>query len=274
VSNCLDTFQSRSLFQTGIRSGLAVFRADLRALPGGTLAALPLGQGNMESHWSNSGLEPTTNCQLAEAWDDLISGRARIVAAYATRRRHFLELVDCGSDRSCPLDSRSIAVLDLILFGTQQKVIAADTKRAASTVSSTAQRAMHALGLECQVSRFPILLKVMHRSWHVRRPIRAREGQNLGTPRIINIFRADACLQHRLSPSEYEVARDLVDGLRQEQIALRRRTSQRTIANQVANVYQKLRVSGRNELMEWLVEQDGELLVEESPIRELHSAGR
>lgn len=228
----------------------------------------------MESDWSNSGLEPTTNRELAEAWHDLILGRARIVAAYATRSRHFLELVNYGSDRTCgPLDSRSVAVLDLILSGTQQKVIAADTKRSASTVSATAQRAMLELGLECQVSRFPMLLKVMYRSWQILKPTGTRDqDQNLGTPRIINIFRPDACLQRRLSPSEYEVARDLVDGLRQDQIALRRRTSQRTIANQVANVYQKLRVSGRNELMAWLVEQDGDLLVERSPVRELHSA--
>jgi DNA-binding NarL/FixJ family response regulator len=236
---------------------------------------LLLAQGiMMESDWSNSGLEPTTNSELAEAWDDLVSGRARIVAAYATRSRHFLELVDSGSDRTCcALDSRSIAVLDLILSGTQQKVIAAETKRSASTVSGTAQRAMRALGLESHVSRFPMLLKVMYRAWQIPRPTRARvQGPNVGMPRIVNIFRPDACLQQRLSPSEYEVARDLVDGLRQEQIARRRCTAKRTIANQVASVYQKLGVSGRSELMAWLAEQGYDLLVEQRPTRERHSA--
>jgi DNA-binding NarL/FixJ family response regulator len=229
----------------------------------------------MESDWSNSGLEPTTNSELAEAWDDLVSGRARVVAAYATRTRHFLELVDCSSDRTCALDWRSITVLDLILSGTQQKVIAAETKRSASTVSGTAQRAMRALGLESQVSRFPMLLKVMYRAWQIQKPMRARaQAPNAGMPRIVNIFRPDACLQGRLSPSEYEVARDLVDGLRQEQIARCRRTAKRTVANQVANVYQKLGVSGRNELMAWLAAQGCDLLVEQRPSREMHSAAR
>ena len=232
----------------------------------------------MESDWSNSGLEPTTNSELAEAWDDLVSGRARVVAAYATRSRHFLELVDCDCDRDrdrtrCALDSRAVTVLDQILSGAQQKVIAAETKRATSTVSGTAQRAMRALGLEANVSRFPMLLKVMYRAWQALRPTRARgHAPNVGMPRIVNIFRPDACLQQRLSPSEYEVARDLVDGLRQEQIARRRHTAKRTVANQVANVYQKLGVSGRNELMAWLAAQTSDLLVEQRPTRELHSA--
>jgi DNA-binding NarL/FixJ family response regulator len=228
----------------------------------------------MESDWSNSGLEPTTNSELAEAWDDLVSGRARIVAAYATRTRHFLELVDCSRDRTgCTLDFRSVTVLDLILSGAQQKVIAAETKRSASTVSGAAQRAMRALGLDSNVSRFPMLLKVMYRAWQMLRPTRVREQTpNVGMPRIVNIFRPDACLQQRLSPSEYEVARDLVDGLRQEQIARRRRTAKRTVANQVANVYQKLGISGRNELMAWLAAQNSDSPVEQRPTRELHFA--
>jgi DNA-binding NarL/FixJ family response regulator len=51
-----------------------------------------------------------------------------------------------------------------------------------------------------------------------------------------------------LSPAELLVARDAAEGLSNNEIARRRRRSVRTIANQLASVYKKLKVSSRAEL--------------------------
>jgi DNA-binding NarL/FixJ family response regulator len=52
----------------------------------------------------------------------------------------------------------------------------------------------------------------------------------------------------RLSPAEAEIAAALVHGLPLCEIGRGRRTSQRTLANQMASIYRKLRVSSRTEL--------------------------
>lgn len=52
----------------------------------------------------------------------------------------------------------------------------------------------------------------------------------------------------RLTPSEREVVALVVEGLRSQEIALKRRRSVRTIENQLAAIFHKLAVSSRAEL--------------------------
>ena len=213
---------------------------------------------------SQSELEPTPIDELAEAWDDLMHGRCRVQAAYGTRQRHLLELASCASCASRPreqpasqVDPRARQMLECVLSGTQQKVVAVETNYSSSTVSVAARRAMLGIGLDCEARHYPMLLMVMYRIFRALppAPTAQRSPGNSNMPRVINIFRPDACLQRHLTPSEYEVARDLVEGLRHEEIAEHRRTAKRTIANQVASIYRKLNLSGRNELMKWLASQ-------------------
>lgn len=51
-----------------------------------------------------------------------------------------------------------------------------------------------------------------------------------------------------LSPSEQQIVRSLLRGASYAQIASKRRTSVRTVANQVAALYKKLGISSRSEL--------------------------
>ncbi|MFO0681380.1 MAG: helix-turn-helix transcriptional regulator [Sandaracinus sp.] len=50
-----------------------------------------------------------------------------------------------------------------------------------------------------------------------------------------------------LTAAELEIARHIVDGHSARDIARARHTSERTVANQIANVYRKLRTSARRE---------------------------
>lgn len=55
--------------------------------------------------------------------------------------------------------------------------------------------------------------------------------------------------EHGLTPSESEVAQAVCQGLSNHEIAQRRQTSVRTVANQLASIYEKLEVHSRAELV-------------------------
>lgn len=53
----------------------------------------------------------------------------------------------------------------------------------------------------------------------------------------------------RLTAAELEVAEGLIEGLSSRALARRRAVSERTVANQLARIYQKLGVSSKHELL-------------------------
>ena len=57
-----------------------------------------------------------------------------------------------------------------------------------------------------------------------------------------------AAILDALTPAERDVARDAIAGLSNATIARKRRRAARTVANQLASVYRKLRVGSRAEL--------------------------
>jgi DNA-binding NarL/FixJ family response regulator len=73
---------------------------------------------------------------------------------------------------------------------------------------------------------------------------------NVGTEELVVFsfpLRA-VSLPEVLSPIERDVALAILEGLSNAAIAARRRTSERTVANQVASIFRKLGVSSRREL--------------------------
>jgi DNA-binding NarL/FixJ family response regulator len=77
--------------------------------------------------------------------------------------------------------------------------------------------------------------------------------------RVLSAPRPDRQLDRLLPAAELAVIRRLVEGLSYAEIAAERGTSTRTIANQITAVFRRLRVSGRNELVQRLfLEQSGE----------------
>jgi DNA-binding NarL/FixJ family response regulator len=73
--------------------------------------------------------------------------------------------------------------------------------------------------------------------------------------RSIAVPRPDAGLKGKIPPAELAVIRALVEGFSYEEIAARRGTSQRTIANQIVAVFRRKAVSGRNDLVHRLFEE-------------------
>lgn len=188
--------------------------------------------------------------QLAALWRALVSGAARIVGEHSDKTHHHLELVPSFAT---PLPARDLARWVPLLMGAAVKVVAADGGFASSTVASSAAQCLRQVGLDYTAREAPMLLAMMaHAS--------ARFAANgfFGAERfpsavLVRVRRPDLALASLLSPAEFEVLQLRVDGVSHRNIAAARSTACRTVANQLASVYHKLGVSGRNELLTLLV---------------------
>jgi DNA-binding CsgD family transcriptional regulator len=69
-----------------------------------------------------------------------------------------------------------------------------------------------------------------------------------GEPFVVLSLPLDTWMPACLSPSEREVALAVLGGLSNAEIARRRGTSSRTVANQLASIYRKVGVSSRSGL--------------------------
>lgn len=192
---------------------------------------------------------------LSKLWRDLTQGRASIVDCFYTENRCFVVLAPAArplrQDRR--LASRKISVLERVLLGEGQKAVALSLGLAPSTVTLIAAECLSAMGLDCPASRVPMVLALAAHAeaygtgrFEGRATDIIRSGSAL---RVVSAARPDDTLSALLSPAECEVARLLIESRRHVEIAGLRRTSTRTIANQLAAVFHKLGVSGRAELL-------------------------
>ena len=114
---------------------------------------------------------------------------------------------------------------------------------------------LESIGIAGRPSRMHPLLMLIARA--ASEPAVARcstlETQAHGELRVLAVPRPDHQLKARLPTAELEIVQCLVEGLSHQDMALRRGTSTRTIANQISTVFRRLRVSGRNELLQRLL---------------------
>lgn len=216
-----------------------------------------------------------TRIDLALLWRELISERARVVDSFHTDDRCYL-VVELASDVPPAgrrrLTPRKIEILERILLGQRQKIVALDFGLAPSTVALTLAECLRTLGLDGRASRAPALLVMAALASRGRTRFSSARLSSLGLPpgehlgpsrspgaliRVVSALRPDGRLAQILSPAECAVARALIEGKSYAGIAWQRGTSVRTIANQIGAIFQKLRVSGRSELVGRLVLEDG-----------------
>jgi DNA-binding NarL/FixJ family response regulator len=213
---------------------------------------------------------------LSALWSDLVSNRFRVGDCFFSETRCFLVLkpVSRSGRPDRRLAVRKVRVLERILLGEGQKAVALSLRVAPSTVTLMSGECLRAMGLDCRTSRVPMVLVMgAHAArdltdfrWGTLSDVTIGDAQL----RIIGLPRPDADLPEQLSPAECVVARALVEGKRHAEIALARETSTRTIANQLASAFHKLRVSGRAELLCRLIRRPGtEHEVQSLPVSEL-----
>lgn len=204
------------------------------------------------AHQDNSVVNP------ADFWPALVSGRARIVDSGATDAHHYFQFVtvDAAPDAKA-FSARRVSILERVLLGEAPKVVAMESGCTTSTVAMTVGNCLSAMGLDRRSSRVPALLVLMLHALHgkvQRLSLHLERGSGQGEGRhLVSSGRLEHCLSRRLSASEFAVVSLLVEGKTHVEIARQRGSSVRTVANQIASTYRKLGISGRIDLLCYLV---------------------
>ena len=189
---------------------------------------------------------------LALLWKELALGLCCVVDAFFADERCFL-VTSPVEGQATPLEGRRLQIVEAVLAGEGQKSIAIELKLAPSTVALNARLALSALGLSAKPSRAHPLLMLAARAARIpslRAVGRLSFVEHGGSVRrVVSISRPDLELHRLVPPAELAVIRLLIEGAPYEEIALRRGTATRTVANQVTAVFRRLKVSGRNELL-------------------------
>jgi|SRR6478609_2783270 len=182
-------------------------------------------------------------------WERLSAGRWRAVDQFTTDGRHYL----VAKVQRPPEGRLDVDLLLRTLLGERQKVVALDTELSPSTITTRLGSILARMGFLPKPARVPILLVATAAVAMGRAMLPEARMTRLSSPGgdlvILSTTRLDAHLRCALTPAEAFVAGLLVDGLSHREIAARRGSTTRTVANQVASIFRKLDVSGRRELL-------------------------
>jgi DNA-binding NarL/FixJ family response regulator len=189
---------------------------------------------------------------LALTWRELTRGLSRIVGWFFTDDRCGLILAMTNHAPEPTLSGRRLEIIESILRGVGQKTVAIDLGVAPSTIALHAQSGLASIGATGRPSRVhPLLMQIVKAACErsLASGVLSFVSSSLGDVQVISARRPDRHLAMNTPAAELDVVRLLVEGRSYDQIAACRRTSHRTVANQLAAVFKRLGVSGRNELM-------------------------
>ena len=193
---------------------------------------------------------------LREIWERLVSGAYRVVDTFSDEQSCYLVLTQAAPGKP-PLSPFQVEVLEKVLCGVGQKLVAFEHACSCSTITTSARQALAELGVDCQPSRVPLPLVLAAQASNVsNRHLAARVASFLHdkqTYRVVSMPRPDCHLDESLSPAEVEVVRGRIEGWSHQTIAGVRRTSVRTVANQLASAARRLGSSGRLEIISRLM---------------------
>lgn len=189
---------------------------------------------------------------LAALWQDLLSGGWSVAEAFFAGDRCYVALASLAERRPA-LTARQVEIVEAVLSGSLQKSLAFELNVSSSTIAMSARAALTRLGLDCKPSRaHPLLMRAAKAAcdedFDVLGSMSTRGGPG-AMVRVVSIRRPDCYLEGLLAPAELQIARGLIEGYSHRDIACQRGRSARTVANQVASLFRRLRVSTRNDLV-------------------------
>ncbi|HYP97653.1 MAG TPA: hypothetical protein VER96_03195 [Polyangiaceae bacterium] len=180
---------------------------------------------------------------LASLWRDLRNGELYMASSYYTD--HLCSATMEVRRRGKVPPTVALDVLERVLGGEAQKVLALELGRAGPTIASYCGQALRAICYEHNCARAPILLVMAAMAARGARVPNARLERVLDDGScVVSVAMPGSNLARRLSPGEWEVARAVIEGKSHAQIAGARGTSLRTIANQLASVFGKTGLYG------------------------------
>jgi DNA-binding NarL/FixJ family response regulator len=188
---------------------------------------------------------------LRELWLDLMQGRSQIMGAYGGQG--WLELrVGTLAIPAPALGARTRYVVERLLQGQSQKVCAQELQVSTSSVASLAKHGLNCIGFHSLPSRVPlpvVLLACSAYSHGAFPSVVVSEFNERGARGVTLSVATIDLFPGLLSRAERAVVALIVEGLSCGEIAERRGTSIRTVANQVTATFHRLRISGRSELL-------------------------
>lgn len=205
-------------------------------------------------------------------WLAVLAGRTRVFAGICTRLEYRLGLEQ--SAVGAPLPAEWAPLIERLLLGDDPKVLAFEHQCSRSSFALRATRALMWMGIRCSPRAVPagLLLLANAARGQLPGPFEATIVPIHGKPRLslLSIRRPDVNLVAELSPAERAIVELLVEARTHRQMAALRSTSARTIANQIANIYRKLGLTGRIPLVIRLAQRDiAARQAQPSPITEL-----
>jgi DNA-binding NarL/FixJ family response regulator len=156
-----------------------------------------------------------------------------------------------------PLSRIETAVLVRVLWGEQQKLIAAELGIACSTASKWYTQALAKLQLTRGPLALPLVIAAQAWASGQNAPVDARSAhfEHEGARYfLVSVPKPAVASPGPLTPAECEVARFLVEGESRWDIAARRATSAQTVACQIRGIFSKWRLTGRYALIRQTVE--------------------
>jgi DNA-binding NarL/FixJ family response regulator len=176
-------------------------------------------------------------------WKELVAGRWSIVSHVRARRDRILlaHRNDPGAPDPRGLSPRERAIVDMVLTGASSKRVAYALGLAAPTVASHLSRALRKLNLADRME----LLRLAGLA-HETASCLTVGDEELG---VLKLGAARNPPPLPLTAAEREVALLVGEGLDNAEIARRRRRSERTVANQIASIFDKLAIGSRAELV-------------------------
>jgi DNA-binding CsgD family transcriptional regulator len=207
--------------------------------------------------WATS--TPVQTIELAQCWDELASGRRQVTDSGFSDGHYFLLLTRTVKPRGARrgIRTRNFRVLNRMLLTPSRKQLAVELGLSTSSIAALSRQCLDALGLSCTPCTAPPLLIMAAGAAYAQasgktgvaaeRWILAPHSELIRAPRPELEFAAE------FSRAQFDVTQRLLEGNSYAQIARSRRTSERTIANQVASILERAGVSSRNELAQRLL---------------------
>ncbi|TXC67881.1 hypothetical protein FRC91_19570 [Bradymonadales bacterium TMQ1] len=177
-------------------------------------------------------------------WQGLVAGRWSLLDMVDSDGRTYTVLRENAVDvrSTVRLSERERQVAYLVGRGHHTKLVAYELGLSPSTVRSQLRSAMLKLNVEGRAG----LIRLVSSVFEAQSPVSVEE------PALLALAEQPCNLPVQLSEAERDVARQVYEGLSNEAIATRRKTSPRTVANQLRAIYSKLGLSSREELVQLL----------------------
>jgi DNA-binding NarL/FixJ family response regulator len=196
---------------------------------------------------------------LGGVWQSVLDRRMTLRAEGCTSSRRYMvtRVIEDAALGSSPLSRIETAVLVRVMWGEQQKLVAAELGIACSTASKWYTSALAKTGLAGAPIPLPLIIAAQAWASGKEAPVQARSAtfEHEGVAYfLLSVPRPVVNPAGALTPAECEVARYLVEGETRWDIAARRETSAQTVACQIRGIFSKWRLTGRYALVRRAVE--------------------